>query len=405
MNKSPSYRTCLLEQLESRCMLAGGILSQSFDNHAQHDYQPNDAVDQSQVVDRQGPSEPVCLTIGLDDSRLPSSLSDKPTSDRSIGRSSDNNGFNLFHLAVEANSQSANDGNAVRTNPMIVVIDVRVSSALPKTPNTASQVQNSSILDSSDHASNSDSSRSAKLQTGSSTQTASDADVDDEESANAVLIRNQVATGEQAKISVPAISISENNIVQSPPMETTNATTGEMIETLPLLRRNLNPTAEPDTEERWQLDTQSIERIREVAELPDSPSPDDSDRITDAAIASWFNGQTGLMEIEATGDLHAPIDLTESIVDVVLDATVGLHRSVDLIALAAPESDAIPDDVRSAILAAIAAEQSSPIADVVREPTQARLGSVAYCATAVVAGTVAAVARRRKKAKMEYTRR
>ncbi len=171
------------------------------------------------------------------------------------------------------------------------------------------------------------------------------------------------------------------------------------------MHRELHSPPESETDGSWQLDTHAIERIREVAKTSVSPSDDDTDRNTDAAIASWFNEQTGLMEIEATGKLQTPVDLTHSIVNVALDATVGLPRSVDMIAAATPDPDAIPDIVRAAILASIAAEQPSPISDIATEPTQARVGSVTYCATTVIAVTAAAAARRRKAAKMESTGR
>ena len=67
--------------------------------------------------------------------------------------------------------------------------------------------------------------------------------------------------------------------------------------------------------------------------------------------------------------------------DVVLDATVGLHRCVDLI----PAAESVPDDIRGAILAAIAAEQPPQLADPGTQPAPIRSSAITDSGAILVA--------------------
>ncbi|WP_146523077.1 hypothetical protein [Stieleria varia] len=199
-----------------------------------------------------------------------------------------------------------------------------------------------------------------------------------------------------------------------------------MIETVPLLRRELrsneSDSADDSADGDWQIDSQSLKRLREIARnaspsliYPESDAIESSlprrhthPRITDAAIASWFGEQTGLIELRSTESIPAGLTLEDSIVDVVLNATVGLHRSVELIAgsrMDSGRSDLGINETRDAVLAAMAGEQSSPIVVPVSEATNSQLSSLVYPGAAIVAtGISIAAQRRRLQPKLESSR-
>lgn len=130
---------------------------------------------------------------------------------------------------------------------------------------------------------------------------------------------------------------------------------------------------------------------------------DPNPQVNDVAIADWFGHATGLIDDAKTlGQLPLLSTANElSVVDVVLQATVGIHRGATLIA----GEDALryPGDVREAVFAALANESPPILFDPPTEPVPARFSNLAYPAAAIVASTVAVTAHRRKSVKLEST--
>jgi hypothetical protein len=165
------------------------------------------------------------------------------------------------------------------------------------------------------------------------------------------------------------------------------------IDSFPLLR-NTPPSQQRSADEPpWELGSDTLGRLRDIAEQPRAQLRNQSVRPTDAAIARWFQGPGGLVEVETEGAPLIANDAATGIVDIVLDATFGLHRSVDL--LASDQTPSTNENIRDVILAVIAGEQSETAAPV-QDPADTRLSGLAY-AGAVLVATMLAVANRHRK--------
>lgn len=172
---------------------------------------------------------------------------------------------------------------------------------------------------------------------------------------------------------------------------------GGLVEILPAFLHEFDGDRHMPSEVPWKLDVGALHQLRTTAN-------DTSDAMrgnyydTDLAIANWFGNSTGLIDdIQCAQNLPADLpELTPSIVDVVLDATVGLHRSVGLVA--SGDSMPLPNSVRDSILAAIAGEHSS-ISVPLLEQAPTRLSGIAYPGVAIVVCTLAVAGRHRRKSK------
>ncbi|MDV6030778.1 MAG: hypothetical protein F9B45_11910 [Phycisphaera sp. RhM] len=180
------------------------------------------------------------------------------------------------------------------------------------------------------------------------------------------------------------------------------------VETLPLRHHHFQASddlADDSTDdERWELGGDALERLREVAEGGNDDRPDLERSVYDHAIDGWFGESSGLIEgIVFEHDLPSVmLDINASVVDVVLDATVGMHRSVGLIA--GVDTDLSPDpasDIRGAILAVIASEFADSIATEQPPPVQTngqthpiRVSGIAYPGAAIIASLLAIGSRR-----------
>ena len=166
-----------------------------------------------------------------------------------------------------------------------------------------------------------------------------------------------------------------------------------MIELHPLNRRDLNP---PPADQPWEVDSQLLRRLRDTSQPRALPPRVTLPQQADAVIATWFGNQTGLIELERGGELPESLDLSDALVDVVLRATVGLHRHVELMASA--ESPMISEETCGVVMAAIANEQQ-PISSPIAGQTPVWLSSLAYPAAAISAGLTLAVGRKREAGK------
>ncbi|MCC7333926.1 MAG: hypothetical protein IT422_02450 [Pirellulaceae bacterium] len=177
---------------------------------------------------------------------------------------------------------------------------------------------------------------------------------------------------------------------------------GGLIDSLPTLQHEFKEGTASPAEKPWELDHAALQALRSAANDIDNEILKNRHAV-DLAIANWFGNSTGLIDdIQCTSNLPSNLqELTPSIVDVVLDATVGLHRSVGLIA--SGDIQPQPNSVRDTILAAIAAEHVSLSAPLL-EQTPARLPGIAYPAVAIVVSSLAMAGRHRRKSKLESPR-
>lgn len=171
--------------------------------------------------------------------------------------------------------------------------------------------------------------------------------------------------------------------------------------------------ASQSDDDAWELDERTLEQLRKVArDATDDLTEDvESGRVRDTsetpvlegnsiddALASWFASPTGLIDGIRFQDALPTVVPTFSpgMVDIALDATVGVHRTIGLMA----SSETVPtpvvvNEVRDAVLAAIAFETDA-LAQPALDTRPLRLSGFAYPGVAIVAGTLALNARRRR---------
>ncbi|QDS96046.1 hypothetical protein FF011L_48500 [Roseimaritima multifibrata] len=403
MNDIQSSRALLLEQLESRCMLAAGVFEQTLDHHGR---QPANTQNRPAIVDVQA--------RGTNDSS-----NGRPDNDLQHGFQPNRDGSHSEGRPAHFSSASGSDTNnpqqiqtpiQVTITPSVVSPDSNASATQsdsfkqpqggdttflgPSTPSTETSSPVTSLA------------IAPGVETSGAESTAND--------SNQIVDATGQATGTTADTNAPASNVpvteelpqalsvvpSESRTTERSELDTS---AGGIIESVPLLRRELHLNPESDEGEPWRVDPQSLQRLQEVTRKLDDSLETENPPANDAVIAAWFNNSTGLMEVERYGALGTPTDLSDSIVDVVLNATVGLHRSVDLIAVT-PDASEIPDDVRSAILAAIAAEQQPILSAPLNTPGSLRLSAIAYPGAALlVAGAALAARRKRSSGKTEST--
>ena len=122
-------------------------------------------------------------------------------------------------------------------------------------------------------------------------------------------------------------------------------------------------------------------------------STQESSGLTDEAIATWFAGPGGLIDIHSEGTPLLASSVTDQWVNVGLDATLGLYRSLELIA-STDQQAPIPDGMRLAILDALAnasTDESQPVDSV----TASQLSDLTYPGVVVlVAGSIAMAKRK-----------
>lgn len=159
---------------------------------------------------------------------------------------------------------------------------------------------------------------------------------------------------------------------------------------------------EPDDDEiaSWEIDRSTIDRLRDFPETTEEDRIRLNDlAINDQAMAGWFGGPGGMIEIQHAGDVLTVPDAGGSVVVIPLDAVFGTYRWFELAASDQPVRD--DTAVRDAVLAAIGGVQADQVAPL-HEPGATRLGSLVYSGAALVAGTLA-LARRRKAASLMAT--
>lgn len=157
--------------------------------------------------------------------------------------------------------------------------------------------------------------------------------------------------------------------------------------------------------EPWELDLGATRLLRRLAlqsagQQVASERSDDRSDVVDRMMQDWFDGTDGLIALEQV-DLPTRTQRLDAImVDVGLDSTVALHRSINLVA--GNITPAISGAALDAIMASLeqtAVSQTQPVDDA----TGVRIPVAAYPAFAAVATTIAVSARRKRKHPLQST--
>lgn len=139
----------------------------------------------------------------------------------------------------------------------------------------------------------------------------------------------------------------------------------------------------------WQFDLTVLPQIRSAIER----ASDHRAEITDAAIASWFCGPSGMIAVDQVLLPARPVIAAVDWLDVQLEATVRLHRSLELIASgkALPISGVALDAIMAS-LSDMAESQVQPIDS--SHPIE--IPKLAYSALAILTTGVIAARRKRR---------
>jgi hypothetical protein len=140
-------------------------------------------------------------------------------------------------------------------------------------------------------------------------------------------------------------------------------------------RKNLDP------DRSWQINNDTVKRLRELSKDQEAATSGRMDQV----IANWFGGPGGLIEVTAGGEYRLPPqpDLVDQVVEVNLDSTWAIHRTIELIGDAG--SDLMTDDVRLSVLAewVRAESENGPPITIAAE---VRLSTISYLGVALIAG-------------------
>lgn len=114
----------------------------------------------------------------------------------------------------------------------------------------------------------------------------------------------------------------------------------------------------------------------------------------DQAMTDWFGGPGGLIELQSNGELFLIPDSASEIVEIPLDVIVASHRWLEIAALDQPADEG--NEIRDAILAAIRGEQTAHAVPL-REASATRGDAFVYSGAALAASTLAIASRRKQK--------
>ncbi len=142
-----------------------------------------------------------------------------------------------------------------------------------------------------------------------------------------------------------------------------------------------------EVEDPWELRSSTLRDLRGLTLQTEQAAA------TDAAIAMWFDGRGGLIDLSpGSGSLLRP-KVVDQVIEVGLEALVGHHRALELMA-ASTEQPKDNDEVRLAVLQAIARanRDTAPISG----DSDNLKPSFGVTGMAILAGTAALAARRKR---------
>lgn len=404
MKPLPDTRSLLLEQLESRCLLAGGVFLFSAAAESGATGAPHDTASSPPR-----PAELRTVASERSDSAPPQNLRGGPRNESGGPRND--------RIFLRRDLPSANQ-TAASVVVLVAEIDTAPSAQSNRLPLAATQppTNQSSSNSVASPKSNGNASPSAAVDLlADAADTSADAQRDALLTANANVPQLDVAepsssTAVDSVAPVAAVVTNDQDVGGSirsnqPDLESESSTTNSidlgvsadaedpLIDSFPWQsHRPLQPEAS-DSASAWELGEDTLRSLKAVAEPTGEATDQDAIVALDAIVATWFDGPGGLIELvgERVPLLHT--EAIDQIVAVELDAGLGLHRSLDLLAV----TDAQPgeDDLRAAILNAIA-RADHPVVAPVRAEAPTRASALTYPGIALVVGSLAMAARRRQ---------
>ncbi len=409
MKSLPATRSLRLETLESRCLLAGGVFLFSHDvDHRPSERHSGDLpADTHRTADahrtaeirRATDGQPGRPSHGRGDrghQRWDASFATPPihrlepirTPTSSRSQATQTSTFSTITMvwtqpeasesatpAATSASMGTNPPRAASEQSLASVSDEvpRVQPDLPPSPDATLPQLNAAALPSGANA---------------SSQRPNDARIaQDAQGLLSVADTDHSAGGNQQASELDSIAARRFLSDVSSPGET------PLIDSLPLRRQAPLPDQPLDPQPAWELGEDTLRRLQAVAEPTEHSAEQDAMLALDAIVATWFDGPGGLIELAGERVPLIDAQALDQIVAVELDAGLGLHRSLGLLAAATPQPG--EHDIRAAILNAIARADSG-LAAPIRDQAPARASALTLPGIVLVAGSLAMAARCRR---------
>ncbi len=211
---------------------------------------------------------------------------------------------------------------------------------------------------------------------------------------------SEVSTIQSADTSVRRPLGQTPDIVEIPSPEPIDFDSSEhdgTVDLTPLLAQPFQPT-ERASEDTWELNRETLPRLKQAIEI----TPGELARLADNVVTDWFGGPGGMVAVDHVQLPGERFPLDNAIVDIQLESTVMLYRSLDLFAASTGSPISIPIsipisgpvlDALMTTLEKIAESETQPVDN----PAPIKVSTIAYPAIAVAATGAALSARQRSK--------
>lgn len=353
MSDFSDARALRLERLECRTLLAGGVFDFAFsEGNIEFNLLPNNPPGDSSRPDEVGRNNPQPTR-----SETPSARKEPPRQNQP---------------AQNVPGPAANEIFAVAP---LLAANPSSPPSFPPTPQTQAVTREPSAVDAA----------IALLTSETSTEANAESDL--------AQLTNEVSTIDPATrsriIATETTTTQQENAVVPMVIDNPSASDDGFIELAPL--ESFQPFFSNDRgNERWELDRHTIPLLRQIARHADV----DRTALVDQMMKDWFTGPGGLIALDQVDLPAITLPLEADMIDVGLESTVALHRSLDLVASSV--NPALSGRVLDAIMASlehVAASETQPVI----EPSQLRIPTATYPAVAVVATAIALSACRKHK--------
>jgi len=173
------------------------------------------------------------------------------------------------------------------------------------------------------------------------------------------------------------------------------------IDSIAIAGHDFRRLSNHENDEPWEVDIEMLDQLRQIVIRSGPAKIDAAPHRSDPLFANDFNNGSGWIDVAFDGEMPIDkVDIEPAIVDVVLSATMGLHRSVEIAVVS--DANDLSSEIRDAILAAIAAEQPGRF-EVFNKPTNIQFSNLVYSSAIVFASSLAIVRHRRRAVKLEST--
>ncbi len=174
----------------------------------------------------------------------------------------------------------------------------------------------------------------------------------------------------------------------------------DTLDLTPLLRSSAMLHADSASEDTWQLDGESLHRLRQTLDLTN----DQLAEYADAVVNEWYGSDGGMVDLDYVQLPVGMITLDTVPVDIQLESTLLLYRSLELFSstasphIALPAAAPISEPVLDAIMATLG-ELAELKTQPVDSPATTRMPTLAYPVAAIAATGAAITARLKAKSK------